>query len=841
MKTLLLTDIPPSHSYTAGLVTAQMCRALNPGELVAFVIINKDLQPTPTADLRELQISFALKPNEQAIKSLGGRDFGEFASFLHEARNRYSRTPELIDEAVNFGLKHGVDQVWAILQGQTMVRVSRRVAIKLNVPLKTQIWDPLSWWHQARGVDRINRLLDNIEWKKTLRASRIVASASPAMSEHITRLHGTPSIPVIAAVEKEHSFEPLGGFVSSDNFVIGMAGQFYAAESWVALCDALDKCDWKISGRRVLLKIMGASPPPNQIAAANYEHLGWMEQSDVIRVLSQSCDICYCPYPFGAGMEEVSRLSFPSKIVIYLASGRPILFHGPEYSSPISYISQNGVGLCCTSTRLDDITSALSNFVDPRLYGQFCGAARAAFLRDFTTEQQRSVVREFLSLDNEPASGANQNAKKSYRRIRSSERNRRHLVADAFDSWFYFDKSKQLLSPAQDMLSHYLNFGWKNNCDPNHWFSVKFYLDSNPDVRERNIEPFSHYLEHGWREGRRPNPWFDPTYYLERYHDVRDAGKEPFLHYLRYGQYENRNPTPWFSTKYYRALLGLGGSVRLDPLMHYCIQGWRSGLDPSPWFSAVWYLNRYSEAREQDIEPWLHYATRGSLRSDDPTSWFSVAFYRANNQHVPQDGIGPFVHYLSVGWREGRDPNGFFSTRHYLNSLEHSDLDDFEPCSHYFADGWKQGLDPNEWFSTKYYLSNNSDVVALGREPFSHYLSEGWLNGRDPNDWFSTKFYLACNPDLVSARQEPVTHYLSVGRSLGQPTNARGISFRDRCTTLAEGILINAVNLTQERIREQDSHATRRKALYFELIHSLNGAVHKWLEAVYRESEEERH
>ncbi len=37
MKTLLLTDIPPSSNLTAGIVTAQMCRFVPQGELAIFL------------------------------------------------------------------------------------------------------------------------------------------------------------------------------------------------------------------------------------------------------------------------------------------------------------------------------------------------------------------------------------------------------------------------------------------------------------------------------------------------------------------------------------------------------------------------------------------------------------------------------------------------------------------------------------------------------------------------------------------------------------------------------------------------------------------------------------
>ena len=201
MKVLLLTDIPPCHNYTAGLVTAQMCRAFAPGEICAFIIMNGELKPEQEADLAWIPTVFVTKPNERGQTRIGSRTLGEFAAFAHESKTRLSRTAGLVAAAVRFGIEQEVDQVWAILQGQTMVRVSRRVARGIGVPLKAQIWDPLSWWHRAWGVDRVNRMLDNRELAKTLRQSAVVASASPAMSREITEKYGVESLPIIASID----------------------------------------------------------------------------------------------------------------------------------------------------------------------------------------------------------------------------------------------------------------------------------------------------------------------------------------------------------------------------------------------------------------------------------------------------------------------------------------------------------------------------------------------------------------------------------------------------------------------------------------------------------------
>jgi len=60
VKVLLLTDIPPSANYTAGLVLAQACRMMPHGSIACFSIVNPELPTIELApDLTWLPMEFA--------------------------------------------------------------------------------------------------------------------------------------------------------------------------------------------------------------------------------------------------------------------------------------------------------------------------------------------------------------------------------------------------------------------------------------------------------------------------------------------------------------------------------------------------------------------------------------------------------------------------------------------------------------------------------------------------------------------------------------------------------------------------------------------------------------
>lgn len=71
-------------------------------------------------------------------------------------------------------------------------------------------------------------------------------------------------------------------------------------------------------------------------------------------------------------------------------------------------------------------------------------------------------------------------------------------------------------------------------------FDNEYYLYFNNDVRLAGVDPLSHYLQFGYRENRRPSLLFDQDYYTSVYPDVRVSGINPLLHYLNFGIKENR-------------------------------------------------------------------------------------------------------------------------------------------------------------------------------------------------------------------------------------------------------------------------------------------------------------
>jgi hypothetical protein len=403
MKTLLLTDVPPCSNYTGGLVVAQMCRFLPAGDLVVFCVQNAHLKPEPVADLAHVQIVTVTKPDETPRHEIFGMRIGALGAWAVETARRTLRRRALVDQAVAFGRQHGVTSLWAILEGQTIVRMAHAVAARLGVPLRCQVWDPLAWWLRAHGVDPLNRRWDLALFERTIRRSAACATASWKMAESYTMRYGVTTVPVVASLDRSLARNASSAPRCADTLVIGMTGQFYAVDAWASLVGALNRAGWTVCGRAVSLRVFGKDCPVDGIPPERLDFRGWQSQQAVICALAETCDLLYCPYPFAADMADVSMLSFPSKLATYFAAGRPILFHGPADSSPASYLRAKQAGWICATRDPDAVMASLVRLGgDAALYWRLAIGAQAAFA-DFTLEKMRAATLRFLGYRDEPA------------------------------------------------------------------------------------------------------------------------------------------------------------------------------------------------------------------------------------------------------------------------------------------------------------------------------------------------------------------------------------------------------------------------------------------------------
>lgn len=397
MKYLLITDVPPCQNYTAGLVLERLVRFLDPKQLAICTVVNKALAPDVSSDIAPHILFNIDKPRERAFRFPLGM-VGSATSYMYELAQE-GTIHILASRIAELAVKEKIDALWVVLQGQTMVRLARLLSAKLRIPLYIQVWDPFGWWLRENNIDKLTskRLLNTFD--DVLRSSSCCATASWAMSTHYEEKYKIRTKPVIAGLPAQLARKPAEEPGSSrGDYVIGMAGQFYAENEWSAFIQALHLNDWKINGRSVRVRVLGAGFKHYTHVPCNFEYFGWRTQEETIDLLSD-VDLLYLPYWFSEDFREESSLSFPSKLVTYFAAGRPVFFHGPEYASPAKYLQNHASGVMCHSQDPSVILQKLSSlFEDNNFYADLSQRGHDCFIKDFTLESMRRNFYEFLDL-----------------------------------------------------------------------------------------------------------------------------------------------------------------------------------------------------------------------------------------------------------------------------------------------------------------------------------------------------------------------------------------------------------------------------------------------------------
>ena len=382
-RVLLLTARPPGYRGVGEIFLHDLCLYYPRESLCCFAAYRPNHDSLPQ-DLDGLRIVYARRPYEAIFYGPRLRELGFQQLVPRIARLssffvwQYAKTqiPTLIAKAVRFGRQQDVEMVWAVLNCPTLICMAKRVADALGAQLVTLVWDPPEYFlsSQRLCVDTLSRRSLLRKFKNTLRASVRCGVMSEAMQSEYEKRYGVESVIMRHGIHPNRRKLPAKGPTGQERFVIGFAGGLYVLREWQALLSALSKIGWRIDGRDIVVRLMGHGANLRADSSMHIEYLGWRSVEETIDLMSE-VDVTYLPYWFDESYRLAVRLCFPTKLTTYLASGRPVLFHGPEYSSPASFFRRFPVGLCCHSLEESKIIECLYRFATDK---EFYAAATAA-------------------------------------------------------------------------------------------------------------------------------------------------------------------------------------------------------------------------------------------------------------------------------------------------------------------------------------------------------------------------------------------------------------------------------------------------------------------------------
>jgi hypothetical protein len=167
--------------------------------------------------------------------------------------------------------------------------------------------------------------------------------------------------------------------VEGNPLKIAFSGQSYAEYEIGVFLNFLNSQEWRLGNRNVELHVFGS----NSLASSkNITCHGWVDVEELSEHLSE-CDLSLLPYPLETEMSEVSRNSFPNKLITYVSAGLPIIYIGPDDSSVMSFVKEIGVHLkvgmeSSWNLEIQDLLKDVSNEKLERFHEQYFSKSQFA-------------------------------------------------------------------------------------------------------------------------------------------------------------------------------------------------------------------------------------------------------------------------------------------------------------------------------------------------------------------------------------------------------------------------------------------------------------------------------
>jgi hypothetical protein len=103
----------------------------------------------------------------------------------------------------------------------------------------------------------------------------------------------------------------------------------------------------------------------------------------------QNVDLLYMPIPFGQEHENFARYSVSTKMVTYVGSGVPILYHGPATSAAFDLLDRHRAAIFLTTLDPHEIARSLAKLTDSERAGAASNALELARNEFMLSDQRR--------------------------------------------------------------------------------------------------------------------------------------------------------------------------------------------------------------------------------------------------------------------------------------------------------------------------------------------------------------------------------------------------------------------------------------------------------------------
>ena len=359
---LMLSGTIPGEPGVGGVILKDLLESSPAGSVVCA--------PVPSAQALQLdwmaRCPLACTPFPRRFET-GWRPFGGVAGELvgWSARNamfgRHCR--QLVRDISHTIATQEIRRVWAVLDCPTVIQIADHIAAQLGVPLSVMVWDAPELLVAQLRLDRWSgrSLLGRFE--RVLKQADRVGVICEQMQSAYEQRFGAGHYVVMRHGISESLWQPASADRSPHELRIGFAGSMTSPQAFQQLIQVLNACHWKISERSVTLRLIGSRYTLDSRMPQHIEYFGWRTLDETVQLLAE-CDLLYLPQPFESKLRDLAALSFPTKLTSYLAAGRPVLLHAPEYASIVPLFSKYQFGRWCPYADADALSDVLTQMAN---------------------------------------------------------------------------------------------------------------------------------------------------------------------------------------------------------------------------------------------------------------------------------------------------------------------------------------------------------------------------------------------------------------------------------------------------------------------------------------------
>ena len=234
-------------------------------------------------------------------------------------------------------------------------------AIGYQSKYKVIVWDPPNYITKfnSQSFGWVNKL-DHFFFNQAIEKAELVIT----MGNRMNKVLGISNLTNIACCKGVTEYCPgtLQSLTEATGFKIVFAGSIYAKDTWNSFIKAIASVNWSVAG--IPLKLIYVGTPsfhgvniPDQVICT-----GKMGHKKTMEIISNA-HFGYAPYSFGMSFRDASAASFPGKVVDYITSGIPMIYHGPEESEVNDVILRTGGGISINTKDKNDILKAINEAV----------------------------------------------------------------------------------------------------------------------------------------------------------------------------------------------------------------------------------------------------------------------------------------------------------------------------------------------------------------------------------------------------------------------------------------------------------------------------------------------